>query len=226
MIKNSCVACKSEIIPGAIICPVCKIYQSGWKSRLQYFAAIAGSITVITGFIALLTYVGATWPEVRKVIFWRDRLEVTSFDSESSIVISNFGDGEIFVSHLVLSSEKPMFAESRAINISAKAKSFISLDFGEVSGWGTVPLSEKAWQEVLKIGKDDCFKWNFFDANNPHYHNLKKYFGDNFRSLPLVAHLIFYSGSDGRRMSKDFPIYAVPVFKITTKECKDKLGLH
>jgi hypothetical protein len=153
---------------------------------------------------------------------------VVSFNSHIGIDVSNFGDGEVYLSYVTCSSENPKFTVGWSINTIAKAKSFTFKKFDrpeEKLAWGTGPLSESKWQEVLKLGRDACFDWNILDRNNPVYHDFKNFCGNDFRSIPLVANLILNSGSDGRRLIQDIPVYAVPVFK-NTKECRTKLGLH
>jgi len=179
----------------------------------------------MTGFIALSTYIATAWPEVRKVFYWRDQIKVTSFDSRKGIALSNFGDGDIYVSHIRLNSTKPKFSSSWSIDALAKAKSFSfhKIENSLEGQWSTGPIDENAWQKFLLLGRDDCFGWNFLDNNNPHYENLQEFCGNNFRSLPLVAHLIFYSSSDGRRLTQEFSIYAVPFFN-RSKECSVKLS--
>jgi hypothetical protein len=120
--RTLCVVCKSEICVDAVMCPICKSYQSRWKNRLYYCASIAGIITVV---ISLLTYVVSTWPEVKKRLFWRDSVEVTAFDSRGKIIIHNSGDGKVFVSHLSWRSEKLGNSQALKINKTIESKSFL-----------------------------------------------------------------------------------------------------
>ncbi|HYA40853.1 MAG TPA: hypothetical protein VEF34_06095 [Syntrophobacteraceae bacterium] len=222
MTENAfCVACKSQIISGATLCPVCKSYQSTWKHKLQYLAGVAGLVTV---FIAVLTYTVASWPEVRKVFYWRDRVGITSFDSVNGyIVVSNSGDGEVFVSHLSLHSDTPRFSKTWCINTVVKGNSFSTKEIPHQGEWYTGPLSEEEWQHVLTVAPGECFQWNFFDEANPIYLDFQQFTGGQLRKLQLLGSINFISGHDQRRMSRDVQVYAVPVFN-RAEECKAKLG--
>jgi hypothetical protein len=220
-----CVICKSEITSGAILCPVCKSYQTTWKRRLQYMATIGGLATV---FIAVVTYIATSWSDVRKVFFWRDRVTVTSLDSLSGVItFSNTGDGDVFISHFLLHSDAPKFSQSWAVNTLAKVNTFTSTPprQQQEEGWGTGSLSDQKWQEILTHSEDECFKWVFYDVNNPHCLNLQQFCGEGFRKLSLVGSIFFNSSHDESRQTRDVPIDAVPFFR-KTEACAAKLGIR
>jgi hypothetical protein len=102
-VHTPCVACKSNILVGASVCPICKSYQSRWKNELYYYSRIAGIIIVV---ISLVAYMTSTWPEIKRTLFWQDSVDITAFDSKNKIVLYNSGDGKVFVSHVSLRSEK------------------------------------------------------------------------------------------------------------------------
>jgi hypothetical protein len=199
---------------------VCKSYQSRWKHHLQFYATFAGLVTVV---IALVTYIAATAPEIRRTLCWQDRVSVTLNSGVDTVVLSNFGDGDIFAHDLKLASEEQKFHQSSPINILVKAKSFASTSFlGQTGQWGTVPLrDDKEWQ---KLRQDvECFHWVFYDRHNPDYETLQKSCGEGLRTFPADGLLIFFSGHDGNHINLEIPIYAVGFFNVA-EECMAKYG--
>jgi len=209
-----CVMCKSEIHAGATICPICKSYQTAWKRVLHYCATRAGIIIVV---ISLLTYVASTGPEIRKTLFWRDRVEIPALDSKTSIVLHNSGDGRVFVSHLTLHSEALGYSGAILINKTIESKSFLVHDLKtptvDLSKWETRSISEDSWQKLLRerhLNENECVQWHFFVPDDPVYQTIKKHHGRSFHEVSIDATLYFRSGQDDLQNSRDVKLFAVP----------------
>ena len=221
-IHTSCVMCKSEIFAGAKICPICKSYQSSCK-RNAYNCATLGGIIIVA--ISLLTYITSTFPELRKIFFWRDVIEVTAFDSGRAIVINNSGDGKIFISHLLLSSKNINFSWSIPIDETIETKSFLvhplKMAVKDSTQWTTVKLSEDSWQKILRTAhlmKNECIRWNYYSINDFAYQQIKTFMGKDFHEVSVDATLYFHSGHDGHLISQDIKVFAAPIMK-NTKAC-------
>lgn len=211
---TACVMCKSQIAAGAVICPICKNYQSAWKRKLHYCATMAGIVTVV---ISLLTYVASTWPEIRKSLLWRDAVEITAFASKNSIVLHNSGDGRVFVSHLSLRSEALGHSSAIFINKTIESKNFLVHDLkiptADLGKWSTRSISEDSWRKLLHerhLNENKCVQWHFFVPGDPGYQTMKRFHGSSFHEVPIDATLYFRSGQNDRQISCDIKVFAVP----------------
>jgi len=224
--RSYCVMCKSEIVAGAKLCPICKSHQSSCIRSIYNCATMGGIVMVV---IALLTYVTSTLPEIRKMFFWQDVIEITAFDSSRHIIIHNSGDGKIFVSHLSLRSKELGHASTLTINKTVDSKSFLIHDLTtptkDSNKWGTGrPIREDLWQNILKkkrLTENECLHWIYFCANDHNYQQLKTFITDvntSFREVSVDGTLYFRSGRDGHLISQDIKLFAVPFFK-ETKAC-------
>jgi len=93
-----CVYCGSSMSAGARLCPVCRSYQSAWRTTVIYVAGIASLISLVASAV---TFIVVRIPDVYKLFHWRDQVTVWSFDTglypHFSITLSNTGDGPIIV---------------------------------------------------------------------------------------------------------------------------------
>lgn len=211
---TACVMCKSQILVGATICPICKNYQSTWKRKLYYCATMAGVVTVV---ISLLTYVASTWPEIRRTFFWRDAIEIAAFDSKNHIVLHNSGDGKVFVSHLSLRSKTLGHSSVLFINKTIESKSFLVHDLKEptadLSKWATRSISDDSWQKLLRerhLNENECVQWHFFVPDDPAYLTIKEFHSSSFREVSIDATLYFHSERNNRHLTREVGAFAVP----------------
>jgi hypothetical protein len=218
---RECTACGSKIPKSASVCKDCKSYQSRWKARLQYGATIAGLVSLV--FYGA-TYFTTALPELRKTLFWRDRVVVTALNSMREIVISNSGDGEVFVSHLTLTCRNPQFSQYLPINKTLKPKTFLVHDFGKKEfdwqGWGFSALTEDQWRRALTVNiheSDPCFRFVFFCSRDAGFLMMQAFNDGRLRTLPVQASLAFYRVLDGRLLSQDVSVIAAALWKKTDK---------
>lgn len=94
-----CVACKNTIPDGAHICAVCGSYQSVWKNWLQYVSGIAALVGLSASAMVWL------YGNARPLIWHKDDVYLVATNSIGSVVVANRGDGEVFVSHVLLTME-------------------------------------------------------------------------------------------------------------------------
>jgi hypothetical protein len=96
-----CAYCGSTISAKAVLCPVCKSYQSAWKTNVVYIAGIVGLITLIGSAI---TYIISALPNIHKILFWHDEIKAwkfsTFYDANFTSVVSNIGDGPVILSQI------------------------------------------------------------------------------------------------------------------------------
>ena len=87
-----CAYCGSPIYVEAILCPVCKSYQSSWRTAVVYIAGIAGLLGLI-GSAAV--FIINALPNVYKVVAWRDQVKIWHFEAGISphfgVTMSNTG---------------------------------------------------------------------------------------------------------------------------------------
>ncbi len=96
-----CVYCGSSMSFGASLCPVCRSYQSAWRTTLIYVAGIAGLISLVA---SAATFIVGKIPDLYRLFNWRDQVTVWRFDTglypKFSITLSNTGDGPVIVSQI------------------------------------------------------------------------------------------------------------------------------
>jgi hypothetical protein len=217
--KAQCIACKSELNPGATLCQTCKTPQSKWKSWLQYIASIVGVFTLLGLLGSLSVYTVSGWPTVRKQLFWKDKVKVLSFNSNQDLVITNMGDGDIFLSHVDLRAHGPdVMTSILRIGISVPtgdvAKHRFSRDHQDIKEQPVMKLvsdvSEAAWKEASRRAThrdDPCFAIIFYYAEDPSYRQLESaHQGKLFQTIPATATLHFYSVGSKKALEEAFPV--------------------
>lgn len=221
--RTYCVACKSELMVGATLCPVCKSYQSRWKRVLYHIAAIGGLVTVV---ISLLTYMAVTFPTIWKTITWKDSVEIIAFNTDKHLVVQNVGEGDVFVSYMSFKSGHLGFSRVEHVNKIIKERSFLvheieSKDPRSVDkNWHTLILSDDQWKSLTEkfSSKDNCYRWIVYHQSDPHFQNMRQFQKENLRTLPVDGVLFFHSGKDGHRIEQRVSLIAVP-FKSPHPAC-------
>jgi hypothetical protein len=227
---KECIACRTEIHNEATFCPHCSNYQSKLKNNLRYFSNI---ITLFTALAALIVFIIAKSPELKKIIYWEDRVNIISYNSSKSIVITNNGDGEIFLSHLRL--EYTIEAKDRNIrkfrdsidkrfNVSLKPSSSISIKLSDSNFDILENISEKEWIDLsLKAydRTDDCYSIILLYKNDPRAKQLEKYLSKRIYTIPAKAFIYYYSIKKDIMLDYEFPVIAV-VGKRLGDDCVSK----
>jgi hypothetical protein len=110
-----CIGCRTELNTEAWKCPRCQSYQKSWVNRLEYLGKVIG---VVSAVAAAVVYGISQAPEIRKILFWRDSVEVVSIDPfTNTVVLTNSGDGAVYVSSISFTVE--MFAGGKDVILNA-----------------------------------------------------------------------------------------------------------
>jgi hypothetical protein len=156
----------------------------------------------------------------------QDSVDITEFNSKSQIVFYNPGVHKLFVSHLLLGSEKLGYSRVISINETVEGKSVRAHHFETQTDLGrfhTRKFSEDYWQKfVLKwnLKENECIRWVFFISNDPVYQMIKAAHGSGFQTVPLNGTLYFRSLYNGHQSSQDVNIFAVPWTDIRPEACR------
>jgi hypothetical protein len=100
-----CKYCGSEITSGALLCPVCKSYQSRLRNTLTYIGGLTGIMALV---ISGLTFTYSKISDMIAARQWHDKVSVvymrypgdinSRFNGE--MLVTNSGDGDVYVSTL------------------------------------------------------------------------------------------------------------------------------
>lgn len=177
-----CVACKQEIPAGASVCSICKSYQTPWKNTIQYFSGIVA--------LAAIVITAATWVVgiTRTSLFYRDDVRLISASTLGSAVVVNLGDGEVYISHLVLTMP------SRSTNVKVyrvvfeerlPPGQFIKREFlpkgkiAEGEHYFVRGLSAAEFEDRIRLATngESCFELAFFSSADPYFRELSQMLG-------------------------------------------------
>jgi hypothetical protein len=73
-----CAYCGSPMSIKASLCPVCRSYQSAWRTAIIYVAGIAGLISLVASAGAFI--IGKI-PDLYKQLAWKDQVKVFDLGS-------------------------------------------------------------------------------------------------------------------------------------------------
>jgi hypothetical protein len=155
----------------------------------------------------------------KKKIKTLESIDIIDFDSRARLSLYNPGSHDIFVSHLAWKaylSGNLVSSSSIVINKTVQSKKFLDHDMKDPKNFnelGLNPLTEDLWKIVLasKLHNTQCIEWHYFYPENHAYKTLKGFLKDGFHSVP-AATIYFNSSIDGHPISKDFEVFAVPLF--------------
>jgi hypothetical protein len=204
--KKLCIACGHEIPVSARLCSECSSFQVGWKNTVRFLANVVGIASVI---IAVITYVVSTFPQLRRIVAWRESIRVLTLN-EKNYTFANEGDGELFVSHILMRYRfKPSDNFGRLhvpIGKVIMAGSILSGDFEiskhqdlllKLGGPYVSGVSDQEWIELLysavPIGQEGCTYMEFFARSDPAFNMMSGHLGDSLRTFVVEAELHYYS---------------------------------
>ncbi len=120
---KSCILCASEINDKARKCIHCGSSQRGWINTLTYMSNTVGLLSV-SG--ALILFSVNNLPKTRKLLFWKDEIQVIRFEQpylhrgrnirSSEVTLLNKGDGKALVSHIISKTENKIDKTSDEID--------------------------------------------------------------------------------------------------------------
>jgi predicted nucleic acid-binding Zn ribbon protein len=200
--KKLCIACGREIPVSARLCSECSSFQAGWKNTVLFLANVVGIASVV---IAVITYVVSTFPQLRRIVAWRESIKVLTFN-ERTYTFANEGDGELFLSHVSIRHRfKPDSSFGTLHQPIDKVIMPGSILSGEIQPaspelkWGELisHVSDQKWIELYDssviVGMEGCIYKLFLARNDPSFKMLSSFLGDNLRTFVVEAELHYYS---------------------------------
>jgi hypothetical protein len=189
--KSSCIACKLPLHDEAHLCPECGSYQRLWKNQVLYWSRVIG---IAGAIIAIATYVTATLPRVRVLLFPRDIVQLISFHDYGYITVHNAGDRDIFVTHIYFESREPKpRRRTKGLYKVISPGGFMVVE-GKTrykpGSWVTT-YSKEEWNRLLQnIDKDKCYEMAFFSVDDPTY----KMISEHHEALGVTFFVLEYDG--------------------------------
>ena len=231
--KKERIACGQEIAARAILCAECGSSQIRWRNELRYWGTVS---TVVAVGITALGFLTSILPEVRKALFWRDRVEIAYFDSQDVLVVTNQGDGPVFVSGGIFQMDKDPPWRRHDVDINAvvqpgafhvtpaKSQGTLVRSLKRGEGMTTVRgLSEKEFIAEVDVAMEDkhCYALTFHDPASIRRHLLMA--GKTLNVLP-TASIVIYRPSRGRRFVEKPVEAGVLLHRVAREGCRAKYG--
>lgn len=218
-----CVYCGSSMSVGARLSPVCRSYQSPWRTAVTYIAGIAGLLSLLAS--ALIFVVGKA-PDVYKLLHWNDQVLVWSFDTglypDFSLTLSNTGDGPVIVSQIFV-----ILPDGRLVGYpiaqTLPAGQSILIAGGQVfsphylgyiynqSGRASATLLRNAGQPWPDQNVLPCFGEILFSENSLLLGRTREYYrtktdGKLVEDTRSQAFVVYYSLHDKKEVRYPFPV--------------------
>jgi RNA polymerase subunit RPABC4/transcription elongation factor Spt4 len=212
--KVACKFCRSEIEYGAAICPICRSYQAGWKN--MYIVFLGG----LSGLAILASAITYTYINIVKPYTMTDGIRVVymeypgpkGVDPNGDALISNFGEGDIFISDVVFEYnflngvpgdyDVPLnydLKKGATSNVSLKLREFamfvntMNRDFGLVVANKSGKISEKLFAEAFSYNSQKCVSVRFVTTTHPQFTRMSHYYNaalsKELAVMPIRAHI-------------------------------------
>ena len=214
----ACIACRSALNPGAVLCHVCSSYQRRWRNELSYMARVVGFFTVAAG--ALVFLVGQL-PLARRALFWKDEVALLGFKSSEYINLANVGDGPVYVSHVEVEFRDGRLTQrmTRHIGQTIAASEIKSVNL-IVEGAPrerrlVLNVPDAAWNEVLgEVAKSVAegsrrFEIIAFASADPVLMGFQSTAAGSLRTIPGSGTLHGYSPQQRRSLTQAFKVVGV-----------------
>lgn len=224
-LDKSCLACGEQISSVAVLCKHCQTHQSRWRNFLVFGAQISGFLTILAATVAFLV---TSAPRVRTVLHWRDELRVLAFDSEVYVLVSNSGDGPVYVSHASLVYDLAPFGKVTStipLRVLVPQDTILSIPLPqgplkEAAADRKIVFSDssqKAWRRALQraIQDDGCFFPVLFTATEPGILQTKEAYAQASQTIPTFpaqAKVVYFSLHDKNLHSTSVPVIGALMF--------------
>jgi hypothetical protein len=211
-----CIACKEVIDADAALCSKCKSYQARWKNYLQYAASVVGIFTVLA---ALIVYIISKSPELKKVLFWSDGLQVISFAYPRDITIFNNGDGKILLLHIGIRTDNGA-TRTLLINKSLESGEVMTFELeseerNRLARYTVIPrLTPEEWNQKIYAYKSSadpeaCVVYTVLHERDPYYLQYRAFYGEKFQTIGVKASLHFFSLRKRAAMQQFLPVHGL-----------------
>jgi hypothetical protein len=171
------------------------------------------------------------WPNVRKVLFWNDNVRIVGLSSLGSTIVGNFGDGPIYLSHVLLSYPK--------INAKYRQKAsrveFLELlqpgefaktdtrneDYGKIQFFPSQEYRVEDRTTLIEkaVREKDCYRIVFFHNQDPFYMDMKEQEKDML-SINSEGYIAYYTQKNDKLKIQKIQTIAV-VVKKDINSCTD-----
>lgn len=207
--KTQCHACRGEIVEGATICPICKTYQPWLLRWLQQAAAVVTVLAVLGG---ASVYAITHAPDVRRVLWWRDDIDIVALRSEGSITVANVGDGPVVLHSVVVHAKTEGFALNWYSPLDATVSSgeILHHKLSEGPGPGSYVFRKTYadWMRILteeaRVG--NCATVVYFGLNDVFYKEVERQSQAGGPDIRGDATVTWYSARSGRLSSTTIPV--------------------
>lgn len=222
---KKCIACQGDIPELATVCPHCSTKQDRRFNLLQNIGAVIGLVSAI---LAFASYVITSIPTVQQTLFWKDDINVLSY-SDRQVVIGNNGDGDVFVSYVLIETESSSKVVRIAMTVRPGEFITVNKELFKGGGWKVVSdVSDEEWKDLLgRLSRDrtsttgECVIMEFASETDPGYRNYTNFLGDKLRTVDGSATVFFFSNKFEKELSKNFPVYGT--LSKNEKSCADSL---
>ncbi|MBN8982772.1 MAG: hypothetical protein J0I29_16085 [Rhizobiales bacterium] len=203
--KNVCIACGQRISLSATVCPTCKSYQANWRNWLQYLSGIVALIAIS------VTALSWAWTNLRATFFYKDDVRLISLNSITSAVVANFGDGEIFISHIILTMPgrsrwtTPRLVFEERVSPGQFARKEFRTEFDKEKNEIIRGYSDANFDLLVeKAMSNSCYNLVFFSENDATFSEIQQMAGSTLNTFQVGGYLQYWSTID--RKAKKLPI--------------------
>jgi hypothetical protein len=208
-----CTACRSPILRGAHLCPVCKTYQNKTKAALQF----GSSVTAFTAAtLSLIVWTLGQLPRTRAALFPREDVRVLACNNLEGGLAANYGDRDVFLSHVYISMapERTWRGQMFYVNESAAPGKIVRIPKPDpaVSGKGfwVRGVPQDAWTKFLPeaLKDEDCFEVLFFSAEDLVWKEMSAIKTPPLNTIPVTGYLEFHTAGSQGPTRVSFPAVA------------------
>jgi hypothetical protein len=234
-----CAYCGSTMSATAILCPVCKSYQSSWRTFVVYVAGIAGLLGLIG---SASVYIISEVPNIYRVLAWRDQIKIWEFRAldyeDFEIFASNTGDGPVVLSSLIIYYRDNWSARysigkilqhhdtlTKSIGDAKSTPHFTDADYDVFIATASGKVNDTVRQNSVIVGDNasrPCFLMVVYNKEFEGLSRMESHYSSGGKHLvtePLQAVAVYYSIHNGEEVRAPFP--AVATFARSTKpECR------
>jgi hypothetical protein len=168
-------------------------------------------------------------PSVRKILFWHDDVRIVGLSSIGSTVVGNFGDGPIYLSHVLFEYPKinPKYRQ-----VSSRVE-FMELlqpgnfsktptrkkKFGDKYFFPPFKNNEKDRNEIVEkaVREIGCYRIAFFHEDDFFYKDIKEQ-PKNMITVDSHGYIAYYTSRDDQLKLKPIDVVAV-VVQLAANSC-------
>jgi hypothetical protein len=226
--KVQCIECKENISRAASICIHCSSFQKRWKNTLKYIASII-AIVVVTG--TFLVWLVSMLPSIRKIICWKDDVRVIGLNSLGSTIVGNFGDGPIFLSHILVELpeiENKFRQRSHRIEFlkllkpgEIAEKDTLKEEYGEIEFFQNSNFDDAKRKDLTTkaVRQKGCYRILSFIEEDPFFLDIKAQKRDPL-SAPSKGYIAYYTSREDQIKKTEIDIISV-IVKQDAISCKE-----